>query len=206
MKSSVACSDVDVRKTSAVDGHVAISNSLPQPRKKLKSKKPKSKNPKSKTTPSSGSESNRGRTVAGADQARHFPIECGYWDTGREGGKRTAASRPTSPACGGGRIASEDAIRVGELSPHEQCQLRRHPHPNPPPQAGEGAKVISLYLPSSAEVKNLVPSKKRFGRLNTARNVAPLGACATWMLPPGRHTKSPAPQLPSASSSDPSSM
>src|ERR1700674_5349805 len=60
--------------------------------------------------------------------------------------------------------------------------------------------------PSSAEVKNFVPSKKRFGRLKTEMNVAPLGACATWMLPPGRHTKSPAPQLPSASSSDPSSM
>src|SRR5258706_12619467 len=57
-----------------------------------------------------------------------------------------------------------------------------------------------------AEVKNFVPSKKRFGRLNMEMNVAPLGACATWMLPPGRHTKSPAPQLPSASSSDPSSM
>ena len=39
-----------------------------------------------------------------------------------------------------------------------------------------------------------------------APNGAPLGACATWMLPPGRHTKSPAPQLPSASSSEPSSM
>src|SRR6185436_12990514 len=36
-------------------------------------------------------------------------------------------------------IASEDAIRVGELSPHEQSDSRRHPHPNPPPQAGEGA-------------------------------------------------------------------
>src|SRR3984893_9001569 len=62
------------------------------------------------------------------------------------------------------------------------------------------------YLPSSADVKNFVPSKNRFGRLNTEMNVAPSGACATWMLPPGRHTKSPAPQLPSASSSDPSSM
>jgi hypothetical protein len=62
------------------------------------------------------------------------------------------------------------------------------------------------YLRSSADVKNFVPSKKRFGRLNTEMNVAPSGACATWMLPPGRHTKSPAPQLPSESSSDPSSM
>src|SRR6202790_64133 len=62
------------------------------------------------------------------------------------------------------------------------------------------------YMRSSADVKNLVPSKKRFGRLNTEMNVAPLGACATWTLPPGRHTKSPAPQLPSESSSDPSSM
>src|SRR5580704_9787795 len=60
--------------------------------------------------------------------------------------------------------------------------------------------------PRSSEVKNFVPSKKRFGRLNTERNIAPLGACATWMLPPGRHTKSPAPTLPSESSSDPSSM
>src|SRR5216683_6437252 len=62
------------------------------------------------------------------------------------------------------------------------------------------------YIGSSADVKNLVPSKKRFGRLNTEMNIAPLGACATWMLPPGRHTKSPAPTLPSESSSDPSSM
>src|SRR5882724_1721926 len=62
------------------------------------------------------------------------------------------------------------------------------------------------YMRSSADVKNLVPSKKRFGRLNTEMNVAPLGACATWTLPPGRHTKSPAPTLPSESSSDPSSM
>src|SRR6266478_2068688 len=62
------------------------------------------------------------------------------------------------------------------------------------------------YIRSSAEVKNLVPSKKRFGRLNTEMNVAPLGACATWTLPPGRHTKSPAATLPSVSSSDPSSM
>src|ERR1700730_10954945 len=36
--------------------------------------------------------------------------------------------------------------------------------------------------------------------------MAPLGACATWTLPPGLHTKSPAPTLPSESSSDPSSM
>src|SRR6267154_980535 len=62
------------------------------------------------------------------------------------------------------------------------------------------------YIGASADVKNLVPSKKRFGRLNTEMNVAPLGACATWTLPPGRHTKSPAPTLPSESSSDPSSM
>src|ERR1700724_528522 len=62
------------------------------------------------------------------------------------------------------------------------------------------------YLRPSAEVKNLLPSKKRFGRLNTEMNVAPLGACATWTLPPGLHTKSPAPTLPSESSSDPSSM
>src|SRR6202140_2211778 len=64
----------------------------------------------------------------------------------------------------------------------------------------------SYELRSEPAVKNLVPSKNRFGRLNTERNTAPLGACATWMLPPGRHTKSPAPQLPSASSSDPSSI
>src|SRR6266851_1502448 len=64
----------------------------------------------------------------------------------------------------------------------------------------------SYELRSPAAVKNFVPSKKRFGRLNTEMNVAPSGACAIWMLPPGRHTKSPAPQLPSASSSDPSSM
>ena len=29
-------------------------------------------------------------------------------------------------------------------------------------------------------MKNFVPSKKRFGRLNTDKNVAPLDACATW--------------------------
>src|SRR5271169_770584 len=45
----------------------------------------------------------------------------------------------TSPACGGGRIASIDAIRVGEFYPLDRCVLRRHPHPGPPPQAGEGA-------------------------------------------------------------------
>ena len=36
-------------------------------------------------------------------------------------------------------------MRVGdqlrkELAPLEQCDSRRHPHPNPPPQAGEGAQ------------------------------------------------------------------
>src|ERR1700728_1266813 len=71
----------------------------------------------------------------------------------------------------------------------ESCANSRQRHPRP-----------------SAEVKNFVPSKKRFGRLNTEMNVAPWGACATWMLPPGLHTKSPAPTLPSASCSDPSSM
>ena len=53
--------------------------------------------------------------------------------------KYVVARRFTSPACGGGRIASIDAIRVGEGYPLERCVLRRHPHPGPPPQAGEGA-------------------------------------------------------------------
>jgi hypothetical protein len=35
------------------------------------------------------------------------------------------------------------------------------------------------YVRSSAEVKNLVPSKNRFGRVNMEMNVAPFGACAT---------------------------
>src|SRR5882724_9965772 len=64
----------------------------------------------------------------------------------------------------------------------------------------------STHPTNYSAVKNFVPSKKRFGRLNTEMNIAPSGAWATWMLPPGRHTKSPAPTLPSESSSDPSSM
>src|SRR5450755_2189973 len=77
------------------------------------------------------------------------------------------------------RVGRRDVIRSG------RCWLRNS---------------RQCYLRSSVEVKNFVPSKKRFGRLNTEMNVVPLGACATWMLPPGLHTKSPAPTLPSESS------
>src|SRR5689334_24852085 len=36
----------------------------------------------------------------------------------------------TSPACGGGRIASKMRCGWG-LSPHRECRLLKHPHPNP---------------------------------------------------------------------------
>jgi hypothetical protein len=51
---------------------------------------------------------------------------------------RTGGCWRTSPACGGGRRAL-GARRVGSLSTRRVFP-RRHPHPNPPPQAGEGAQ------------------------------------------------------------------
>jgi hypothetical protein len=54
-------------------------------------------------------------------------------------------ARFASPACGGGRRARR-ARRVGALST-QRIPMRKHPHPNPPPQAGEGAQVpMSLHL------------------------------------------------------------
>src|SRR5882757_10553000 len=38
-------------------------------------------------------------------------------------------------------LALEERGGWGKLSPLEQCESRRHPHPNPPPQAGEGARL-----------------------------------------------------------------
>jgi hypothetical protein len=35
--------------------------------------------------------------------------------------------------------STRGARRVGEVYPLHQRILRKHPHPNPPPQAGEGA-------------------------------------------------------------------
>ena len=91
----------------------------------------------------------------------------------------------------------------GEGSPFHRALAQRYPSIV---FMGRWVSQRAHYLQSHPAVKNFVPSKNRFGRLNTEMNVAPFGACATWMLPPGHHTKSPAPQAPSASSSDPSSM
>src|ERR1700738_3851190 len=49
----------------------------------------------------------------------------------------------TSPACGGGRGARR-ARRVGELPPREQCESRRYPPPDPPPDR-ESARLHSSH-------------------------------------------------------------
>src|SRR5579872_165397 len=42
-----------------------------------------------------------------------------------------------------GEVISHRKMRYGwGLSPYEECDARRHPHPNPPPQAGEGAHLL----------------------------------------------------------------
>src|SRR6266852_1771728 len=50
----------------------------------------------------------------------------------------------TSPACGGGRRARR-ARRVGETLSPRPVHLQKHPHPSPPPQAGEGADFRRCY-------------------------------------------------------------
>jgi hypothetical protein len=49
----------------------------------------------------------------------------------------------TSPACGGGRRAKRGGW--GKAYPLEPRVVRKRPHPNPPPQAGEGACLRCLY-------------------------------------------------------------
>ena len=70
-------------------------------------------------------------------------------------------ARCTSPACGGGRRArlrnsAPERGGWGKVSPLDQYALRRHPHPNPPPHAGEGAHFCRRYdldlIPSSARL------------------------------------------------------
>src|SRR5579863_388847 len=42
-----------------------------------------------------------------------------------------------------GEVISHRKMRYGwGLSPYEECDSRRHPHPNPPPHAGEGAHLL----------------------------------------------------------------
>jgi iron complex transport system substrate-binding protein len=41
-----------------------------------------------------------------------------------------------------GEVAALEERGGWGLSPHEQRESRRHPHPSPPPQAGEGAQLI----------------------------------------------------------------
>jgi hypothetical protein len=55
----------------------------------------------------------------------------------RSGG-RLAAPLPLA-----GEVISHRKMRYGwGLSPHNRCDSRRHPHPSPPPQAGEGARFL----------------------------------------------------------------
>jgi len=66
-------------------------------------------------------------------------------------------TRCTSPACGGGRRAQRGGWGKS-LSRPLAVVVRRHPHPNPPPQAGEGAQqrkllgALFLPLPLAGEV------------------------------------------------------
>jgi hypothetical protein len=41
--------------------------------------------------------------------------------------------------------STREARRVGKAYPLDQCVLRKHPHPSPPPQAGEGAHFHRCY-------------------------------------------------------------
>ena len=59
--------------------------------------------------------------------------------------------RVTSPACGGGRRAKRDGWGKAYLL--ERRVFWRHPHPNPPPQAGEGARNLAC-IDSNFQIAN----------------------------------------------------
>ena len=124
-------------------------------------------------------------------------VECGDWVTAYNDRHPEARAERASKDGPRAALTLRDAQVCGAIAPLSA------PQDDGDSSRGRMPGASPRY---SADVKNFVPSKNRFGRLNTEMKVAPFGAWATWILPPGRQTKSPGPQAPSASSSDPSSM
>ena len=90
----------------------------------------------------------RGRCGGGGSVSTSLPFSpCGRrWREAPDEGSVTAECF-TSPACGGGRRAQARG-GWGKLSPHDaRFVMRRHPHPSPPPHAGEGDRAACVLHP-----------------------------------------------------------
>ena len=96
----------------------------------------------------------------------------------------------TSPACGGGRIASTDAIRVGEALSTRAVRLAEAPPPQPSPASGRGSprsppKIRFLSRQNQPAVRVFASDHghRRFTAARRHMAAPPTGGGPQWLPP-----------------------